>query len=363
VKAGYWYSQSDFPVVNINCSLFTHLFAAFASVDDITYQVTFPPAYESQFQSFTETVRTKHSSVKTLLSIGGGASDAPIFAAMASHNSSREAFINSSISVARTYNYSGLSLNWQYPYTSDQMADLGLLLTEWRAAVEEEANRNGNVRLLLTADVFYSPEVPSSLKYPIQAIVASLDWINVMAYDLYTPINSPNLTGPPAPLYNPTDPPVSVESGLLDWNLTGAWLNHCLLFLLFLNNEFNHLIYLYSISTGVPAGNIVLGLPFHGRSWALVNLGGHGMFLPAKGPVSGGDTVPYSKIVTMTAEKKYEAAYVQYYLTVRLIWIAFDGPLSIVTKVTNAKDSGLLGYFAWHVGDDTADWNLSTEGN
>jgi chitinase len=232
---------------------------------------------------------------------------------MVSHNSSREAFINSSIRVARDNDYFGLSLNWQYPYSSDQMADLGLLLTEWRAAVEEEANR-----------------------------VASLDWINVMAYDLYTPINSPNLTGPPAPLYNPTDPPVSVESGLLDWNLTGAWLNHCLLLLLFLNNEFNHLIYLYSLSTGVPAGNIVLGLPFHGRSWALVNLGGHGMFLPAEGPVSGDDPVSYSKIVTMTAEKKYEAAYVQYYLSPvrQRIWIAFDGPLSIVTKVTNAKDSG-----------------------
>jgi hypothetical protein len=40
VKAGYWYSQSDFPVANINCDLFTHLFAAFAYVNDITYQVT-----------------------------------------------------------------------------------------------------------------------------------------------------------------------------------------------------------------------------------------------------------------------------------------------------------------------------------
>ena len=230
VKAGYWYAPSHFLPANINCSLFTHLFAAFAYVNDSTYQVYFPTGYEEPFQNFPETCI--NSSVKILLSIGGNDSDPSIFAAMASNHSSREAFINSSIRVAMTYNYSGLSLNWQYPNSSDQMADLGLLLTEWRAAVEKQG-----VPLHLTADVFYS-SVYQGFEYPIQNITASLDWINVMAYDLYTPSisSSANLTRPPAPLYNFGDQAnVSVDYGVrASWKDAGAWLNHCLfIYLLF----------------------------------------------------------------------------------------------------------------------------------
>jgi chitinase len=224
VRAGYWYYQSGIPVASISPStLFNHLFAAFANVNPNTYEVTFPPGYEDFFQNFTKAVHCSlNPYIKTFLSIGGEASDASIFASMTSSSSSREAFIKSSIDVARTNYYFGLSLNWQYPYTRDEMTNLGLLLTEWRAALEEEANRTGYDRLLLTADVFYSSKYWSSLEYPIQPIVHSLDWINVMAYDIYTPISSPNLTEPPAPLYNPTSPRFSVVNGVTAWIKSGA---------------------------------------------------------------------------------------------------------------------------------------------
>jgi len=151
------------------------------------------------------------------------------------------------------------------------MTNLGLLLTEWRAALEEEANRTSYDRLLLTADVFYSSEYWASTDYPIQAIVDSLDWINVMAYDIYTPISSPTLTEPPAPLYYPDSSRFSVENGISAW-----------------------------IKSGVRSNFIVLGLPFHGRSWILVNENNHEILSPARGPVPGLDPVSYSKIVTIT---------------------------------------------------------------
>jgi chitinase len=222
VRAGNWYYKSDFPVADINSALFTHLFAAFAYVDPTTYQVNFPTGYEEQFQNFTKTVQSVWPYVKTLLAIGGGDSDPSIFDKMTSNKTYREAFIKSSIDVARKYFYFGLSLNWQYPYTSDEMTNLGLLLTEWRAAVEKEAANKSLPALLLTADVFYSSKYWSSLEYPIQPIVHSLDWINVMAYDIYTPISSPNLTEPPAPLHNPTSPRFSVENGVMAWVESGA---------------------------------------------------------------------------------------------------------------------------------------------
>jgi chitinase len=224
VKAGYWYYQSGIPVASINYTLFNHLFAAFANVNPTTYEVTFPPGYEDFFQNFPRVVHCSlNPYIKALLSIGGEASDpALIFASMTNSSSSREAFINSSIRVARNNSYDGLSLHWQYPDTRDNMTNLGLLLTEWRTALEADANSTGFDRLLLTADVFYTSTYGPTTEYPIQAIVDSVDWINVIAYDIYTPISSPNWTEPPAPFYNPDSHRFSVNDGVSAWIDSGA---------------------------------------------------------------------------------------------------------------------------------------------
>jgi GH18 family chitinase len=74
VRGGYWLSSiNDFPIplVNIPSQYFTHLFASFADVNSITFEVTFPQEYEVLFSTFTQTVQQKNPSVKTLISIGG----------------------------------------------------------------------------------------------------------------------------------------------------------------------------------------------------------------------------------------------------------------------------------------------------
>ncbi|XP_059455017.1 class V chitinase-like [Corylus avellana] len=154
-----------------------------------------------------------------------------------------------------------------------------------------------------------------------------------MAYDIYTPISSPNLTEPPAPLHNPISSLFSIEYGV------NAWIN-----------------------SGVPKNFIVLGLPFYGRSWILINENNHEIHSPARGRAPGLDPISYSKIVTFIppAVENYDPTYVTNYLIYNgSTWIGYDGTNSISTKVGYAKDMGLHGYFAWHVDDDTADWVLS----
>lgn len=189
VKAGYWYSESGFPisVASIDSKLFAHLFAAFADVDPITYKVTFPQASEVQFSTFTLTVQQKNPSVKILLSIGAGDSKASSFASMASQPNTRKSFIDSSISLARSNSFHGLSLNWLYPSTKDEMTNFGILLNKWRAAVNQGAEWSGNDQLLLVAAVHYRPTVVHNkpMDYPADAISKSLDWITVVAYDFY----------------------------------------------------------------------------------------------------------------------------------------------------------------------------------
>ncbi|XP_059455131.1 class V chitinase-like [Corylus avellana] len=249
VNAGYWYWKGELQPENIDSKLFTHLFAAFADVQTNTstgtHDLIFPTGYEDKFQSFAKTVKIKIPDVKALLSIGGD-TDPSVFSEIASKQTTRQAFIATCIEVATRFNYDGLSLHWQYPNTTDDSNNLDALLTEWRTAVKEEAPE-----LLLTAAVYYSP-----LYYPIDAIKTSLDWINVMAYDLQTPVTSPNFTLPPAPWYNPHFSPqiISVEDAIIAW-----------------------------INATVPANKLVLGLPFFGRSWVLQNADEHEISSAAAG--------------------------------------------------------------------------------
>ncbi|KAK8484736.1 hypothetical protein V6N13_130572 [Hibiscus sabdariffa] len=99
---------------------------------------------------------------------------------MASQASSRQSFINRSISVARSYNFYGLDIDWEYPSMPTEMKKLGSLLNEWRTSLNKKSTITGNTRLLLLAAFFHNSNYFTIL-YPIQDIRNSLDWINVMA--------------------------------------------------------------------------------------------------------------------------------------------------------------------------------------
>ncbi|KAG7945444.1 hypothetical protein I3843_15G151600 [Carya illinoinensis] len=338
VKAGYWHCHSAFPVSDIKSSLFTHLFAAFADVDP-TYQVTFPTLYKHQFETFTRTVQIENPDVKTLLSIGGGAPGvSSTLASMASMQENRKIFIGSSITLARANNFHGLCLSWQYPSTAVEMTNLESLLKEWRAAVEIEALKTTKARLLLTAEVFHSPDICSA-RYPCRAISNNLDWIHVLAYNFYTPASSPNETAPPAPLKNKRNVSLCVEASIDTW-----------------------------ITVGVHAKKLVVGLPFFGWAWILNNPSQHGLFAPAHGLAvvlgkSVDGSVPFVAVKKFigyqNATTVFDETYLTNYCYAGTTWIGYDDLESIISKVTySRKEKGLLGYTAWHVGADD-NWSLS----
>ncbi|PQP91587.1 chitinase 3 [Prunus yedoensis var. nudiflora] len=167
VKAGYWYSGISFPASAVDSTLYTHLFVAFADVDRKTNQVIISPQDQPQFSNFTPAVQQRNPFVKTFLSIGGAsASSRAAFASMASQPSSRKTFIHSSINISRSYNFHGLEIDWEFPATAT-------------LAILAPSSQSGGPR-------FFAP-----------------GW-------------SPNVTGPPASLYNPISP-ISGDSGITAW--------------------------------------------------------------------------------------------------------------------------------------------------
>lgn len=97
IKAGYWYSGTDFPIADINSALFTHLICAFADLNSTTYELHISPSDQKYFSAFTGTVKQKNPSVITLLSIGGGLANYSVYSSTVSQFSSRKSFIDSSI--------------------------------------------------------------------------------------------------------------------------------------------------------------------------------------------------------------------------------------------------------------------------
>ncbi|XP_010275722.1 PREDICTED: chitotriosidase-1-like [Nelumbo nucifera] len=330
VKAGYWYRGSG-SVSDIDSSLFTHLFCAFAGLNPDTNEVTISDDNEDAFSTFTRTLQCSNPSITTLLSIGGGETDPHSFVSMAKNPSSREIFINSSINIARFYGFHGLDLAWESPTTADEMSYFGLLLDEWRTAVDAESNESGESPLILTAAVHYSPDI-GSVTFPVDSIRRSLDWINVVAFDYYTPSWAP-FTGAHALLYDLPNR-VSTSSGIRAW-----------------------------IDSGLAPDTLVLGLPYYGYAWKLKKSGNHGVGARANGPaVTKDGEMTYRKIKEFIKKKRaksiYNSTIVANYCYSGTTWIGYDDVQAIKTKVFYAKDQGLLGYFVWHVGGDK-NWVLS----
>ncbi|KAL6003497.1 hypothetical protein ACLOJK_023728 [Asimina triloba] len=341
VKAGYWFPSSGFPIAQIDSSLFTHLFCAFADLDRTSNQVTIPPSDQAAFAAFTSTVQRKNPSVRTLLSIGGGGNKSlrDSFASMASRPASRKSFIDSSIRLARANGFHGLDLDWEYPETPSEMANLGTLLAEWRAAVASESKSTGRQQLLLTAAVYFSPDRDAA-SYSAASVGRNLDFANIMAYDFKSPGWGEAATGAPAGLRNPSSR-FSGSAGVEAW-----------------------------IKAGLAAKKMVFGLPFYGRAWRLVDPSRHGLGAPTNGRstdpgVDNQGSITYARVKDFvrrtSATCEYDQTVVTDYCYSGSTWVGFDGVKSIAAKVSFAKEKRLLGYFAWSVVGDS-NWELSRTG-
>ncbi|KAL3744218.1 hypothetical protein ACJRO7_013469 [Eucalyptus globulus] len=262
VKGGYWFPDSGITASDINSALFTHLFCAFADVDS--------------FAAFTRDVQQKNPSVVTLLSIGGGGnkSIADNIASVARQSSSRKSFIDSSFALARSNGFHGLDLDWSPQIATRRWPTWGGQL--------------GQGFLLLSAAVHYSPHHWSNTNYPVAAMVASLDWINAMAYDFYAP-----------------------EQIVLGIPFYG------------------------SAFALADANNHGYFAPFTGLA------------ISSEGMRMYNQITTYLSLNNATTV--YNSTVVSAYCYSGTTWISYDDIQTICTKVAYTKGRGLKGYFAWHV--------------
>ncbi|KAG6739885.1 hypothetical protein POTOM_057503 [Populus tomentosa] len=251
---------------------------------------------------------------------------------MINQSSYRKSFIESSIYTARLYGFDGLDLSVG-PSMSINMTNLGILFDEWRDAIASDSRKSGKSQLLLVMSATYSP-AQHSATYPIDIMKRTLDWIHLVAYDYHVPAEF-NFTGAHAALY-----------GTSNWVNTDEWIKEWL-------------------RGGLSASKLVLGLPYHGYAWTLVNPNEKEFGAPSSGPaVTSDGSMGYKNIKSFIqgygygAAAVYNSTYVTKLFVVGSTWINFDDVETIKAKISYAKENNLSGYTVFQLSNDD-NWILS----
>lgn len=299
--------------------------------------------------SFNQLLQLKaaHPELRTLLSVGGWTWSKD-FSNVALTATSRATFVDSCVELMDMYGFDGLDVDWEYPvagglasntYRPEDADNYVLLLKDLRAALSSlQQTRGRGEPYLLTIAAGVAPDKLVNLR--VAAMMESLDWINLMAYDLHGAWETS--TGHNAPLYARTGDPLAVA------NLVDAFL-----------------------AAGAMPGKLVLGLPFYGRSFGGVQTGPAsptGLLAPANG-AGPGTWEPgilewkdlrdhYLEHPDWTRHEDPTAAVPYLYNAVTGEFISYDDPTSLAKKRDLATARGLSGVMIWEMNSDDAEHTL-----
>jgi chitinase len=327
----------------------------YAAIDKHYPGDTWDQPYRGTYNQLNNVLRAKHPHIRTLISVGGWTWSGR-FSDVALTPASRSTFAASCVEFIRTYNFDGVDIDWEYPvccglpgntYREADRENYTLLMGELRQQLDQAGSDDAREYLLtIAAPAGYDKMANMELA----ALVAHLDWVNVMTYDFRGAWDL-SLTNHHAPLFaNPDDPTPNEqirEKYNVDWSMQ-AWL-----------------------AAGIDSDKIVMGIPFYGRAWGGVTATNDGLFQSATAVPPGtwddwssGDTGinDYTQIESLLASGAYvrrwdEAAHAPWLYSATEHgghFISYEDPQSLGEKIAYVRKHGLGGVMFWEI---TADRN------
>lgn len=275
--------------------------------------------------------------LQILISIGGWAwsenfSDAVLLEA------SRKSFAQSAVNIIRKYKLDGVDIDWEYPgmpgeegniYRPEDKQNFTLMFEALRKELDLLEKQEGKKKLLTTAVAGFAQfldhtEMDKASRY--------LDYVNLMTYDLFSGDTAVHHAGLYAsPLYKS-------------------------------NKYADHAVKAF-MEAGVPAGKLVLGIPFYGRSFKL-----------QAGPKKGigekmvsqeyldGYTLIKDSLVNKNGFKPYrdDAAKVPYLVNASTKEvISYEDEKSVREKCVYVMDKKLAGVMFWEYTSDPKGYLLN----
>lgn len=277
-------------------------------------------------------LKRENPSLQIVISVGGwlwsgNFSDAAVTA------ESRARFVDSVIAFVEKYNIDGLDIDWEFPgevgagnrFRPEDGRNFTLLLTELRQRFNREQTRLGRHLILSIAAGANDDYLQNT---PMRRIARLLDTVNLMAYDYYEP-GDEGTTGNHAPLYtDPADPRhISADRSVRHYE-----------------------------EAGVPAREIILGVPFYGHVWGHVAATGHGLFQP-------GSPVPnafarYHDIASSMIDQGFtrywdaSSAVPYLYNPEKQEFVSYEDPESLALKCAYLQRMHLGGIMFWEYNSD-----------
>jgi GH18 family chitinase len=346
--------SAKFTVNDVNPFLCTHIIYSFAVLDNKT--LTLKPSDEctdidNKFYAQITGLKKKNPKLKVLIGLGGWVdSEGDKYSRLVSNLTTRSNFIDHVIKFIIKNSFDGLDLSWEFPKCwqsncgagphSDQI-NFAKFIRELRIALNKQSRP-----LLLTAAVSANKEIIDSA-YEITSLTFNLDFINLMAYDYYTS-NTP-FASHHSPLY---PHPISKDFNYIRLNA---------------NYSTN-----YWMKKGIPSHKIILGIPFYGRSFKLVNPDINDIGAPINGSGNEGlltrekGFLSYYEICTNIANKGWAKRVDAYlYGGSQLLtgpyaydndqWVGYDDRHHITQKAKFIKELNLGGAMIWAI--DLDDFN------
>ncbi|XP_055600306.1 probable chitinase 10 [Uranotaenia lowii] len=336
--AFYRKDDAQFVPEQIDNRLCTHIIYSFASLDPASFQMKeFDPWADIDNNLYSRTVAAGGSQVPVLLGIGGWTdSVGDKYSTMIGSSQKRQNFISNAASFLRSYGFSGLHFDWNYPVCwqsdcskgpSSDRPNLTKLIMEMR----REFDKHG---LLVSMSISGYKEVISEA-YEVAQLSKIVDFMTIMTYD-YHGSWEPE-TGHVSPLYGMTGekyPQYNVDYAMQ-----------------------------LLVKMGAQKNKLIMGMPLYGQSFTLTrSRNGNdiaGVGSPASGPgYAGEDTrqpgmLAYYEICRRVRKQNWKVGRDSSqrfpYATWKDQWVGYDDPVSAAFKGQYVMKNGFGGIAAWTI--------------
>lgn len=319
-------SSDALPIASVDVRLCSHVIMGFGTVEE-DGSVNLDALGGPQTLATLATLRKRRPDLKLMISVGGGGGDGN-FRTMVSGADSRWRFIASAVSALRAARLDGLDIDWEFPKLMDARRFARLL-----KAASVEFKKDAQWPLLLSVAVPAQSLLVIGA-YDVQAMARSVDFVNLMTYDLniynwYTPWvrhNSPLRSSANDPPYFNT---LNVESSAKLW-----------------------------ATLGMPKSKIMVGIPTYGLSWVLRDPDRWQVGSLASGRDQyGGGFVSYTQVCELLengAQREYDAEAMVPFLHKGKLWVSYDDQQSVALKASWTERSGYGGTMTFSLNSD--DW-------
>ena len=186
----------------IPIGLYTHINFAFGVIDPKAFKVGPEASQDINPYKRLMLLKQQDPALKIYIAIGGWAFNDPgptatTFSDLAASIPRQKVFMEYLISFMSTYGFDGLDLDWEYPVSSER-SDREVDYTNFPAFMTRlkktlSASSKG-LTVTLHASYWYLQH------FDLEGLGKSVDWFNIMSYDLHGTLHGRGSNGTPGPI-------------------------------------------------------------------------------------------------------------------------------------------------------------------